>query len=766
MTADQLPPAEPALPLDALARLNDIGARINRLTGGDRLGLAATLQLIVDSAAAMLPGSEGVLYGFDAANDRFDVASRVASFGAGDVAPDFERASPPDAPRPDGLGMRAVGRRRPVLSHDEPDLALHPYHLAAGARVVVALPLLVADQPLGALYVYRSEHRPPSRMEILLLDIFANQAATAIHHARRMSQVQGDLARKEGELDLLRHTGLLISSRANLDDTLETILQMALEVTGARYGIIRLVDRERRNLISRAIAGERLGRPAVEVLPLNATSVMGYVARSRQPLNLSDVRQPPWSDIYYPLDHEFEMRSELAVPLVGADGWMEGVLNLESPEVEAFSEEDSHLLQSLATQAVIAIQQVRLLDSLRDVARRLLGQTTDEALQHLACQASTLLNADAAGVWLLDGGQLALKVSFSTGGAAASWLDPASAGLAGLTGGGSAHALVERVLRAGAPVTRRRGARSGSSWTTGIGVPVVPAEGRPAGVFAAFSAERTTEPAHASQWDQKVLAALADYAALVLDNSARLRALKDAEEAGAIAESFAAMGDIAANLLHHLNNKVGAIPVRVEGIQDKRAALLASDPYLASNLIEIERSALDAMQTVRDRLKLLRPIERTPVSLATCIGAAIQAAALPNEISVQLAGLEGLPPVMAAREPLALIFQNLLENARDAMDGRGRILIAGSSQGREVLITVSDTGPGIPPELHERVFELEFSGRSRGDRARRPGLGFGLWWVKTLLARLGGGISAESDGRTGAVFRVRVPAQTESGPNG
>jgi len=226
------------------------------------------------------------------------------------------------------------------------------------------------------------------------------------------------------------------------------------------------------------------------------------------------------------------------------------------------------------------------------------------------------------------------------------------------------------------------------------------------------------------------------------------------------------MGDIAANLLHHLNNKVGAIPVRVEGIQDKRAALLASDPYLASNLIEIERSALDAMQTVRDRLKLLRPIERTPVSLATCIGAAIQAAALPNEISVQLAGLEGLPPVMAAREPLALIFQNLLENARDAMDGRGRILIAGSSQGREVLITVSDTGPGIPPELHERVFELEFSGRSRGDRARRPGLGFGLWWVKTLLARLGGGISAESDGRTGAVFRVRVPAQTESGPNG
>ncbi len=62
------------------------------------------------------------------------------------------------------------------------------------------------------------------------------------------------------------------------------------------------------------------------------------------------------------------------MPLLGAGGRLVGVLNLESPQVGAFTEADSHLLQSLASQAVIAIQQVRLLDALRDTSARVLTQ--------------------------------------------------------------------------------------------------------------------------------------------------------------------------------------------------------------------------------------------------------------------------------------------------------------------------------------------------------------------------------------------------------
>jgi len=72
-----------------------------------------------------------------------------------------------------------------------------------------------------------------------------------------------------------------------------------------------------------------------------------------------------------------------------------------------------------------------------------------------------------------------------------------------------------------------------------------------------------------------------------------------------------------------------------------------------------------------------------------------------------------------------------------------------------VEITVSDSGPGIPPELHSRIFELNYSGRGQ---ARQGKLGFGLWWVKTVMARLGGSITVESDGQQGTTFRLRLPA--------
>ncbi|MDV7393286.1 GAF domain-containing protein, partial [Arthrospira platensis SPKY1] len=122
----------------------------------------------------------------------------------------------------------------------------------------------------------------------------------------------------------LRRAGLLISSRLRLDETLKAILQMALEVTGAEYGIFRLLDPSGEFLNMRAIAGEHLNRPLVEALPVNANSVMSWVARNRQPICIADLGDEPWSQIYYPLDAGLKMRAELAVPLIGASGRLEG----------------------------------------------------------------------------------------------------------------------------------------------------------------------------------------------------------------------------------------------------------------------------------------------------------------------------------------------------------------------------------------------------------------------------------------------------------
>jgi GAF domain-containing protein len=728
--------------LDALANLNRIGRTVNRIGSGREADSASTLRLIVESAVQVAPGASAVIYAYDRAAGGFDLASRVTAGPL--VAP-----APGDGPRSDGLGRRAIDERRTVLSYEEPGVSIHPVQADAGARAAACFPLVVADELLGILYVYLPEQRRFSPLELLALENFVNQAAMAIFQARQLARVQADLARTADELARLRRADLLISSRLRLQDTLEAILQMALEVTGAHFGIFRLVDPSGGRLVTAAVAGD-LGRPAIEALPINTTSIMGWVAKLRQPLCIVDLKADPWSRIYYPLDHEVAMRSELAVPLVGASGRLEGVLNLESPAVGAFGEQDSRLLQALATQAVIAIQEMRLLDALQEIAERLLTQPPQQVFDRLVAMACELLNAPVGSIWALEEEQLVLRASNSA--ARRGTRLPVQGSLTGQAIVLRGPVTADDVRREPTFVLRDLAAQQG--WAGALIVPLLAGEqGQPLGAFSVYSQAGDPRRFAEADWDKKVLAVLARHAALALQEASRREALRSAEEQRAVAETFAAVGDIAANLLHRVNNHVGTIPVRVEGIQDKCAAALAADTYLAHNLMEIERSATEAMTVMRDTLFHLRPIHLMPVSLAECVAEAIRDSALPATVSIHCVGLEQLPLVYAGPRRLSLVFTNLLENAAAAMDGVGVITLRGTAQGGWIEVQVSDTGPGVPSELHERIFDFNFSGR----QAHAGKLGFGLWWVKTLMARFGGSVTVDSDGQHGATFTLRLP---------
>ena len=737
--------------LDALARLNQIGLSINRLGSGEDVRLEAILQLVVESATEVVPGSAAVIYTYDVEGKFFDLASRVS---AGDWMP----ATVGDEPRPNGLGMRAIHQRRRVLSYEEPDIQIHPLKFQAGARSVACCPMIVADKPVGLLYVYLNENRPFTPMELLLLDNFVNQVTIAITQTRRLTSVRRDLARKNDELNHLRRTGLLISSRPRLEETLEAILQMALEVTDAQYGIFRLVDKDGQNLIMRALAGEHLARPKVEALPLDSASVMAWVARNRQPALIPDLHKEPWAGMYYPLDAQLEMRSELAIPLIGASGRLEGVLNLESPSVNAFDEQDSHLLQALATQAVIAIQEVRLLDALQEVAELLLSQPYQQVLKRLVELACDLLNAATGAVWMLEGDRLVLQAH-----------NPEQVHAPGLP---LYHSLTGQAVLTRGPVTaddiridtrfHRPDLAQSQDWTRALVVPLLSSGNRePIGAFGVYGSSVAVGHFADSDWDKKVLTCLGHYAALAVHSASHQAALRSAQEQRAVAETFAAVGDIAANLLHHLNNKVGTIPVRIQGIQDKCNAVLTDEPYLQANLVEIERSAREAMEAVRESLSHLNPIRLAPVNVASCVQTAISEAALPARVVVQRIGLDALPQVIAGQKGLTLVFVNLLQNAAEAMGGEGLVTIHGLARSSWVEVAVRDNGPGIVPELQERIFEFDFSGRSGMQTGK---LGFGLWWVKTWMARLGGLVQVESDGKHGATFWLRLPFARETEP--
>ncbi len=558
------------------------------------------------------------------------------------------------------------------------------------------------------------------------LENAALHAAAALARVQDAARMQQSLHRKEEELERLRRADMLISSRLGLEETLEAILQMALDVTGARYGIFRLVDEQGR-LVTRAFAGDDLGHPHTEALPLDASTITGRAALARKTLCIEDVRNPVWHDLYYPLDKDLKMRSELVTPLIGAGGRLEGILNLESPEVSAFSDDDALLLQSLAIQAVIAIQEVRLLDALQDLSARLLTQPPAAVYQRVVQLARELLGAPVAGLWVFSRGEPLLQA-----------VSPATEALT--------DAMTTIVART-QTVTNPQ--RVTLNETDGLIAPMLSgAGGEMAGLLGLFGGRDGSLPA--SDWDKKVLALLARHAALAADNARRQEALRLAREQQNAAETFAAMGDIAANLLHRLNNKLGLIPVRIEGVEEKRAALLASDLYLARNLESIRVSAVEALDIVRESLAHLRPITLTSASISEAVTHALADMSVPAGIHIICRGLDELPPVAAGRRRLALVFHNLLENAIAAMPEGGVITIIGEQEEDGVQVRVQDTGPGIPPPLHEDIFQFNFSGRRSSGK-----LGFGLWWVKTIMARFGGSVSVRSDGRHGAAFILR-----------
>ncbi|MBN2002532.1 MAG: GAF domain-containing sensor histidine kinase [Anaerolineae bacterium] len=738
---------------EALANLNQIGTAINRFSPQGKIHhtqdpageVRNTLLLIVESAIRVVPGASAVIYIYDQGQHAFDLSSRVS---AGEPA----GAPHQDNPRPDGIGVRAINQRRRVISYEEPDLTIHPMKVQVGARAMACFPLVVTYQAVGALYVYLHEQRQFDPIELLMLENFVNQAAMAIYQARRLASVQRDLQRKEEELKRLRRAGLLISSRMGLQETLETILHMALDVTGAHYGIFRLVDENSAVLVTHAVAGEDHGRPQADVLPIDDHSIMGWVAGHRQPLRIHDLQAAPWVRIYRPLYKNLNMRSELAVPLVGSSGRLEGVLNLESPLIGAFSEEDSLSLQALATQAVIAIQEARLLDTLLEVTRLLLVQPCQQVLEHLVRLAAKLLNATSSAIWTLKDDHLCLQAA-GQGQQHEKYL-PLHTSLTGQA------VLQGRAVTSEAVQSDQRFYRADlaqeQDWGEALIVPLLSSDRRkPIGAFSVYGA--TTEPEHfaKSEWDEKVLTCLAHYAALALHNAEWQEMLRTTQERHAVAETFAAIGDIAANVLHHLNNKVGTIPVRIQGIQDKCADELLTNNYLAANLEEIERSAREALHAVRENLTHLRPLHLAPVSIDQCIAAAIQAAGLfESNIRIVTVGVDSLPPVIAGQQSLTWVFTNLLENAAHAMQGTGMIMIQAETDAQWVQIAVCDDGPGIPPERRAAIFE--FSAAERTTK-RNGKLGFGLWWVKTLIMRLGGTITMESDGQHGTTFHLQLP---------
>jgi len=215
-------------------------------------------------------------------------------------------------------------------------------------------PLTIKDQVVGTLVVIDKQGGKGEfdQSDLDLLVAFANQAAAAIENARLFEAEQ----RRAEQFRVISEVGRRMTSLLAVDELLWEIARLIKETLG--YYLVGIALTEKDELIFKAGAGGVWEIPQFQPprLKVGREGITGWVAQSGEPLLVPDVSQEPR---YYSVPEASEIRSELAVPLKTKEAVI-GVLHVQSGHLNAFDKSDLVVLQSLAHQAAIAIENAQL----------------------------------------------------------------------------------------------------------------------------------------------------------------------------------------------------------------------------------------------------------------------------------------------------------------------------------------------------------------------------------------------------------------------
>jgi two-component system, NtrC family, sensor histidine kinase HydH len=226
---------------------------------------------------------------------------------------------------------------------------------------------------------------------------------------------------------------------------------------------------------------------------------------------------------------------------------------------------------------------------------------------------------------------------------------------------------------------------------------------------------------------------------------------QDLEAKNRTAERLATIGQFAAGIGHELRNPLSVVETSVFLLrQHFQQQPGEPDPKVKRHLDKIAMEVKRSTATIDDLLELARnrPPRRRSTSLRALLEGAVAAAHLPATIEVEIAAAPSDASLMDP-DQISRVLTNLLLNASQAMDGKGRIWMEASRVNGEAKIRVRDSGPGIPVEIRPRIFEALFTTKAKGT-------GLGLALCRRIVESHGGNVELEpSEG--GATFLVTVP---------
>ncbi len=294
----------------------------------------------------------------------------VAASGAPSAYIELRQREPIIRPLPEHpLGQIAATRKVFHISDmaTQPEPARGRLTDLAGARTLVALPMLKDDELVGAIAIYRTEVLPFTDKQIALLENFAAQAVIAIENARLLSELRESLEQQTATSEVL---SVISSSPGELEAVFQTMLENATRICGANFGTMFRFEKGAAQIVAKLGLPQEffqfLQSKAQRPGPHNAIS---RLVNTRRTVHITDYS----ADQSY-LDHDpmtvagvelGGIRTLLVVPML-KDGELLGAIGIYRTEVRSFTDRQVELLTNFAAQAVIAIENTRLLNELRE----------------------------------------------------------------------------------------------------------------------------------------------------------------------------------------------------------------------------------------------------------------------------------------------------------------------------------------------------------------------------------------------------------------
>jgi len=562
----------------------------------------------------------------------------------------------------------------------------------------------------------------------------------------------------------------LVATVESIDEVLQSILEETVRTCDAARGFIAILDHDRGELDAKYTAGigwteeKRLGR--LKVSEETGRGITSHVAATGRAYLSPNVLEDP----YYIMSFD-DVRSELAVPLVDGAGSTLGVMNIESLELDALSQEHLNTAAGLADLGTIAmtISDHRNREAALVQIGKELNRFTDTKaiLQKVIDVAADALKFEDCSLFLIDvvTDRLVLRASR---GPLAKNIDQASYALGeGLTGW---TALNEQPVRVVDPTTdsRWRGLFQelpASEVGAYMAVPIRIHRG----VIGVIRVQRKKSP---YKWfpndftddDERILTTIAAQLGIALDNRRLVDQLVKTER-------MAAWGEMSARSAHMIGNRVFAI----KGDVNELEYLLQSSPIAVGEAMKLSESIKKGIFLLEEILNEFREfVKATQLDLEEAeVNDLVRESVeegfpkrSQTKLNLKLAA--NLPKIKADPTKIKRCFGELMENSVNFQPEGGEITVTtaladsrskkwlkpSQQSGNYVLVRFEDTGPGIEMENKPRIFNPFYTSRAKG-------MGLGLSIVKGIVDAHEGTIYESGRPGRGARFTILLPYQQD-----